>query len=197
MEKELSAIPEVPYRIKIFHLRNATKNIHALISNDVISRKTDTIFPFCDNEYAEFALSIPPKMKVDNIYFKILNRAFPDVMKVPTTNDPKNIKEKLHKSFYNLGLMPVLYTAKSLKKNFSKIFGSNHKSKSFRSFSKNPRDVLYLIKLARTMKMPKYVNNKLLLKRIDEHILHDYDPTYFLEPIMHFCIWYNKIYKGR
>ena len=195
VQKELSDIPEVPYRIKIFHLRNPTRNIHSLISHDVLSRKTDTIYPFCDNDFAEFAFSIPIKMKLRNIYFKILNRAFPDIMKIPSTNDPKTAKEKLQKNLRDIGLMPVWHSAKNVKSNFSKILGSNKKSKIFRSFSKNPRDIKYLIKLARAMKMPKYINKELLLKEIDKHISKDQDPTYFLEPIMHFCIWHDTIYK--
>jgi asparagine synthase (glutamine-hydrolysing) len=197
VQKELSDIPEIPYRVKIFHLRNPTRNIHSLISNDVLSRKTDTIYPFCDNEFAEFAFSIPTKMKLRNIYFKILSRAFPDIMKIPSTNDPKHTKEKLQKNLRDMRLMPVWNSARSLKSNFSKILGSNKKSKIFRSFSKNPRDIKYLIKLARTMKMPKYINKDLLLKEIDKHISKDIDPTYFLEPIIHFCIWYNTIYKNK
>jgi hypothetical protein len=116
-------------------------------------------------------------------------------MKIPSTNDPKTAKEKLQKNLRDIGLMPAWHSAKNLKSNFSKILGSNKKSKSFRSFSKNPRDIKYLIKLSENMKMPKYINKKLLLKEIDMHISKDQDPTYFLEPIMHFCIWYNTIYK--
>jgi asparagine synthase (glutamine-hydrolysing) len=198
VEIELSTIPEIPYRIKIFHLKNISRNMHALISNDVISRKTDTIFPFCDNEFAEFAFSIPPKMKVNkNIYLEILRRAFPDVMKVPTTNDPKNVKEKLKKSARNIGLMPIINTVKTLKKSAYKIIRADHKFEINRSLSKSPRDVKYLIKLAKITDMPRYINKKLLLKRIDEHIKVDRDPSYFLEPIMHFCMWHEKIYAPK
>jgi asparagine synthase (glutamine-hydrolysing) len=197
VEKELSTIPEIPYRIKIFHLKNISRNMHTLISSDVLSRKTDTIFPFCDNEFAEFAFSIPPKMKVNkNIYFKILSRAFPEVMKVPTTNDPKNIKEKLKKSTYKIGLSPIVHNITNIKRNISKLIRSDDKTRIDRSLSKSPRDIIYLIKLAKKIKMPEYINKKLLLKRIDEHVAIDRDPSYFLEPIMHFCVWHERMYKN-
>lgn len=57
--------------------------------------------PFLDNEFVEFGLSIPVDMKIrTDIYRKILEKAFPESMDVPTTNDLLGIKSKLKDFLY-------------------------------------------------------------------------------------------------
>jgi len=189
---EIKLLNNYNNKIKIFQLKNRTRNTTPLIPNNIILRKTFSLMPFCDNEFIEFALSIPVDMKVrDEVYKKILQKTFPEVMKIPTTNDPKSFKEHVKQRLVSSNQDWIRYSLGDISK-LLKIIRKEHKEQiTSVHLSQNPRDIQYLIKLAKNTKFPDMINKKLLLKQLEYHEKNDIDPTYFLEPILYFSVWYK------
>lgn len=194
----LNSIKKHENRVKFFQAKNRTKNIIAMAPSNLIMRKTYSRMPFLDNEFVEFALSVPMDMKIrSDIYRKIMEKAFPEIMNIPTTNDIQGIKTKF-KAFllryrldflrYAIGTMMNMFRIEDYKK---------IDKKPMAKLSDNPKDVMYLVNLAKKMEMPNFIDKDKLISDIDEHIAVDKDPTYFLEPIMHFCLWFNNFYIGK
>jgi len=183
---ELRALSDSENRIKIFQAKNRTKNIICLQPSNLIMRKTYSRMPFCDNEFVEFAFSIPIEMKLrHDIYRKILDKAFPQLKDAPTTNDTVHLKDRFKKMLIRNKLDFIRYSLEIFKSIKSKP--KAHRKK----LSGSSKDVQFLIDTARSMDMPEFINKDLLIKRIDEDIKNDIDPCYFLEPIMQFCIWHR------
>ncbi len=180
--------------IKSFQAKNRTKNIIAMAPSNLIMRRTYSRMPFLDNEFVEFALSVPMDMKIrTDIYRRIMEKAFPEVMDIPTTNDIKGMKAKLKAFLLHYRLDFLRYAIGALM-NLSRNHGKKNK---LTKLSDNPKDVKYLVRLAKKIDMPVFIDREKLIKDIDYHVDNDIDPTYFLEPIMHFCIWHGKFYINK
>ena len=187
--EEVSGLHDYTNKIKIFQMKNRTKNTISLTANNTFARKTYSLLPFCDNEFVEFALSIPVDMKVrDSIYKKILQHTFPKIMRIPTTNDPKSVKERMTNKLVSLRFDWLRYGVGDIAKLLKKI---RKIKKGKLRLSQNPRDVRYLMKLAYTIKIPDVIDRESLLEQVAYHLQNDIDPSYFLEPIMQFCVWYD------
>lgn len=173
-------------KVKIFQLNNRTRNSISLAPNNMLMRKTFSYFPFCDNEFVEFALSIPVDMKLrNNIYVKILKASFPEIMQIPSTNDPKDFKEKLKKFLVEKKLDSLRYLLGDINKYLKKT------KKIAAHNTHNPRDVDFLIEMAKDLNMPSFIDKDTLITEIDNHVKNGLDPNHFLEPIMQFCVWYD------
>jgi hypothetical protein len=194
---ELKQIKDKENKIKIFQVRNRTRNAIALAPNNLVTRKTFSYCPFLDNEFVEFGLSIPLSMKVrDDIYRKILERLFPDVMKIETTNDPKSLKEYLKNGLVRMKLDSVRYVVGSAK-NLKKHNKEEHQGIKVKSFSENPLDLGYLLGLTHTLTYPKFFNQKEFLEQIQAYTSKDIDPSDLIIPILQFLVWYNVFVLGR
>lgn len=181
--------------IKIFQAERRTKNLICMQPSNLIIRKTYSRMPFLDNEFVEFAFSIPPEMKIKkDIYREILKKSFPETMNIPTTNDSKGVKSYIKNFLIKNDLKFIRYSIGVLC-NILKPF--KKKVNKHKKLSSNPHDVDYLIKLAKKMDIPDFIDREKLIKDIDYHVNNDIDPTYFLEPIMHFCIWHDKFYINK
>ena len=193
--KELSKIPKIENKTKIFHLKNGSKNAITLLASNIIMRRFYSIYPYCDNEFVEFAFTIPPKMKVKNdIYLKILKKAYPDIMKIPSTNDPHTFLERTRGYMKRLGVHKALEFAVYANKLIKKMIKS--KSRRHKNLADNPKDVDYLIDLIKVVKIPKYFNRKKILHQLNFYIEQGIDPSGFLIPILQFCIWHEELLKG-
>jgi asparagine synthetase B (glutamine-hydrolysing) len=95
IKEELNKINENSNKITLFYMKNRTRREISIAPNNFINLKTENYFPFMDNDLVKFSLSIPPKLKVKNkIYKKALKRMFPEIMKIPSTNDEGIQKSK-------------------------------------------------------------------------------------------------------
>jgi asparagine synthase (glutamine-hydrolysing) len=179
--------------IKIFQAKYRTRNLICMQPNNLIIRRVYSRTPFLDNEFVEFAFSIPPNMKIKrDIYRQILEKSFPELMKISTTNQSRGFKS-LFKEFLIKNDLKVIRYAIGAICDILRIF--HRKNESHNTLSDNPHDIRYLIKLAKITKMPQFIDKQLLLMNIESHVKNDKDPTYFLEPIMHFCVWHKEFMK--
>ena len=54
----------------------------------LVSEKAESFFPFADNDYFDFAMSIPPEHKLDGkMHRRVLDRAYPELRGIPTTKE--------------------------------------------------------------------------------------------------------------
>jgi len=130
VKDELKSIKKSPYKIDLFYLKNRTRRKSVSSAHLLILTKTESFFPFLDNDLFEFALSIPPYLIIKDIYTKILNRMFPEIMKIPSTrNQIKN--KRVEKAIQSLS-QRLITKEKSI---------SNNKT-SLTKISKFPKNIL-------------------------------------------------------
>lgn len=184
--EELRTIDGSENKVKVFQAKNRTKNAICLQPSNLIMRKNFSRMPFCDNEFVEFALSIPVDMKLRNdIYRKILDRSFPMLKDAPTTNDVVRMKDKFRHILIRNRLDFIRYSL-----NIFKAFRSKPKAHRKR-ISDTSKDIGFLVDLAKSMDMPGFIDKEMLIRRIDDDMRDGIDPCYFLEPLMQFCIWHR------
>jgi asparagine synthetase B (glutamine-hydrolysing) len=69
-------------------MSSRTRRGIALFAFKMVSEKAESFFPFADNDYFEFAMSIPPELKLDGqMHLRVLHRAYPELRRVPTTKE--------------------------------------------------------------------------------------------------------------
>ena len=108
--RALQKIGRHDYRLTIFQAENRMRNLIALAPNNIIMRKAYSYMPFLDNEFVEFGLSIPAGLKVQrNLYRRILDKAFPELKGVPSTNQYKGIKDAIKGFLVSQRLNRTLY----------------------------------------------------------------------------------------
>ncbi|MBN1472909.1 MAG: hypothetical protein JW925_14135 [Syntrophaceae bacterium] len=92
--KELSKIPLFKKTRTFLFFGGRTRRSIALSIYSVITTKTECFCPYLDNDLMNFALSIPPEMMYrQNLYMKMLERIDPDIMKIPSSSNSKNIAD--------------------------------------------------------------------------------------------------------
>lgn len=166
---EFKNIDNVSNKVIIFYLKNRTKNSISILARNLIGRKIYSYFPFFDNEFVEFSLSILPRMKFfDHVYPKILKKAFPDAMKIPTTNDA-----------------PVKKQLAIIRENISTEILVNPNTST-------DGDLNYLFTLVETLSVPSFLKRKMLLSQVEKDIKKGVDVKKYLVSVLQFCIWYKE-----
>lgn len=199
--EQIRDIQENKYKLKYLFINNRVKNSLAIASKKIIGSYINNHSFFIDNDFIDFCLSINPRVEVkQNIYFKILKRAFAEIMKIPTTNEYPplfDIKKK------------VIYRIKDLTKNerliklFSLIGIDIKKYKKFNLKEKIPalplskEDENYLIDLINKLVFPKELNKELLLNEIAKNNTQKIETSNILIPIANFLVWYNLFIINR
>jgi hypothetical protein len=199
--KQIENINENKYKLKFLFLNNRLKNSVAIASTKIVGRCTKVFSFFSDNDFIEFALTSPPKYEVKReLYLKILQRAFPEIMKIPTTNKfplfydtKKKILGKLKKSLMNRNLIKALTRIGIDLKNYKKF----KFLESLPAFPLNKEEELYLLHLIKVLDFPEELDKISLLSEIDKKILSGEKVNYLIIPIANFGIWYNLFYLGK
>jgi asparagine synthase (glutamine-hydrolysing) len=170
------------YRITAFQLKNRTKNTIALDTQNLTLRKLRCYYPFLDKDIVEFALTIPPEFKFKrNIYNKILQKAFPDVMIVPSSRDltPRKFAGRIISGLKNHSLVRLARKAEKSMRANKKI-----------AAQKLP-DIDYLSKISKEMPMSSFIERKKLLREIETCTAKNRDPINSISALLRFCVWYN------
>jgi asparagine synthase (glutamine-hydrolysing) len=183
--EEIKTIRKGCDRVTIFDLENVTRNYISPGPNNLISLRMETYFPFVETDLVEFALSIPPEMRNKKLYFEILKQAFPEVMKIKSTNDVPPHKRVL------AGIEQILasYLPESSLETAKKIYVTAEFLFTRRQIDVHKVD--YLTNLLNNLTIPSFVKKSALLRCTQEFLKRRIDPSFFLEPVVEFCIWYN------
>lgn len=195
ISEEIKTIRKNDNRVTVFFLKNRTKNLISLGPNNLISTRMQNYFPFLDANLVEFALSIPPKMKVPHkkLYFRILRKAFPEVMEIKSTND----RPARAKILGEIEQLIVAYLPSSMLELTRKIRASAKILYSKKEIDVDVKKIDYLIALLNNLTIPAFVKKKALLKYTREYLDRNFDPSFFLEPVVEFCVWYNLFVLGK
>ncbi|MBW2184954.1 MAG: hypothetical protein JRG71_00710 [Deltaproteobacteria bacterium] len=87
VKEELIKYDNDDNQLTYFYLLNRTRRNIALSPTRLISRKFECFLPYLDNDFVEFALSIPANIKVSNpLRRETLDRAYPYLMNIGNTN---------------------------------------------------------------------------------------------------------------
>ena len=199
--KQIKDTKENKHKLTFLFLNNRIRNSNSVGSTNIIGKDKKAYFFFLDNDFVEFCLAMRPKYKKD-IYVKILKKAFPKIMSIPTTNDYTlltNFRKRINKS-----LQLLLVDFKMVK--IFDLAGLNlRKYKKFKflnslplgAFPPNKEDEKYLLSLIKKLDFPSELDKDLLFKQIEEGILKGEKIDHILIPIANFCVWYNLFYLGK
>ena len=199
--KQIENINENRYKLKFLFLNNRLKNSVAIASTQIVGKCAKVFSFFSDNDFIEFALTSPPKYEVKrDLYLKILQKAFPEIMRIPTTNKfplfydtKKKILGKLKKLLMNRNFIKALNRIGIDLKNYKKF----KFLESFPVFPLNKEEERYLLHLIEVLDFPKELDKKSLLNEINKKILSGEKANYLIIPIANFGIWYNLFYLGK
>lgn len=200
IRNEVQKLMQTDYLFLNFFIRNRTKNSVSLIPNNIVSTKTLSLFLFLDNDLVKLCMSIPPDIKVrKHIYTKVLRKAFPEAMKMPTTRKRtvltpfKHSLARIAKSILiNHKFIKVF---EKLDRRLSKHIESILLGSRILALPPKKEDLSYLENLLRDWELPPFINKAYLFKEIASHKRERQDYSYFLVPIASFCIWYNLFCK--
>lgn len=174
---EINNLPNSKNILTMFFAKNRTRNCLSLIANNIFWNLSKR-FPFLENDLVNFSLSIPPEVKLhSHIYEKILNKCFPDLMKIPTTNT-KTLYKKIDSFFWDiLTSLNLQRIIKTFFKNyfFKKLFKQN--------------DIDYLKMLTKGLKIPDYVNKELVNSYLGSN---KFDFSFF--SLVEHLVWYNLFF---
>jgi len=206
--EEFGFIENHENKLTIFMLRNVQKNKMHQYAFNMLSVATKSYFPYLDNDFVEYCLSIPPMMKQDKgilpkifkilfahsvndgLHFKTLKKMCPEVMKISSTRYP------VFSRFY----LSTLARSKNQKKKLFKLLLQHlkHHLIKRRPLSQTTlhedfikKEFKYMIDLLKSLKIPPFINGKRLLMKTQRYLKDNKDPSYFLIPLLEFCIWYN------
>jgi asparagine synthase (glutamine-hydrolysing) len=214
IRQEIDKIKCTDYLFFTFFIRNRTKNSISLVSNNIFCRfssKAPCLFPFLDNELVELGMSIPPDIKVRNmIYLRILRRAFPNAMTIPTTRDV-SLGNKVRA--FLVGLIRIFLarpTFANTVKRFSltisrdfpllkfvtEILVQTKLLVKFPMLSPNQEDIEYLKNIVIRLEFPTFIKKQYLLDQLAYYEKNNYDCSNFLVPLTNFCLWYNLFFKN-
>ena len=77
-----------PNLINFTYMSGRTTRAIPLFAFKLVSLKAESFYPFADNDYFEFAMSIPPEHKLDGrMHRRVLDRAYPELRDIPTTKE--------------------------------------------------------------------------------------------------------------
>lgn len=207
IRKEIEGIAKNENRATIFFILNRTKNAISLCPNNLILRRTHCYFPFLDNEFVEFCLSVPPKMKLGKkIYYRILKSAFPEIMKIPSTNIAtlrgricRKMKEIaigtdywIPKPSYIVRLLAHFLPESLLRKGVRRAL--YYVSPQARL---NAQICQFLVRVLDNLEIPPFIDRKCLKNKVQEHGITMKDLEKTILPIMGFCVWYDRFMVNR
>ena len=90
-----------PNIISFTYMTMRTTRAISLFAFKLVSEKAESFFPFADNDFFDFAMSIPPELKLDgNLHRLVLDRAYPELRTVPTTKEINRADYKLDEINY-------------------------------------------------------------------------------------------------
>jgi len=191
--KEVKTIRKDDNRVTVFIFKNRTKNLVSPGPSNLISIKMQNYFPFLEMNLVEFALSIPPKMKVPHkkLYCKILKKAFPRVMKIKSTNDLPACAKVLDEIEQRI----TAYLPAPILEVVQKIYDTP-KTLLIKT-EIDVKRIDYLITLLNNLTIPAFVKKNALIEYTREYLNRKMDPVFFLEPVVEFCVWYNLFVLGK
>jgi asparagine synthetase B (glutamine-hydrolysing) len=86
--REFQRYSEHPYQVNLTFLRNRTRRAVSLFASKLVILKSETVYPFADNDFYEFTMSIPPQYKMDRKFHRhVLDRYFPQMKEILTTKE--------------------------------------------------------------------------------------------------------------
>ncbi len=69
-------------------MAHRTRRAIALFAFKLVAEKAESFYPFADNDYFDFAMSIPPELKLDGrMHRRVLDRAYPELRDIATTKE--------------------------------------------------------------------------------------------------------------
>jgi len=168
---ELKRIGKNENVITIFFMTNRKRNAVSFSPNSIIATKAECLFPFLDRDLVEFGLTIPPMTKLTKgIYYRMLQKLFPDVARIPSPASlTKKKREELASRWKNQRAEPS-------------------------SSASGPSEIKYLASLLDSLVVPPFLNVDKIKQRTRRFLSDGKDPLPFLVPIIEFCIWYNVFY---
>jgi hypothetical protein len=122
-----------------------------------------------------------------NIYYRILEKAFPEIMEIPTTND-KTIRMKIQDAltrtlgWRNYARMLSVY--KKILLTLDPKFFSGEEMQYLRDSLKN-------------IEIPAFIDRDSIIKRVKSDISSRNNPMLFMTKILQFCVWHNEYFSGR
>jgi hypothetical protein len=199
--RQIKKIKEYKHKLTFLFLNNRTRNSLAIGANNILGFGKRVYLFFSDNDFIDFCLAIPPKYKIKrDIYFEILEKAFPQIMSIQSTNDSLLLK-KFKKKIINS--LKVLLIDDNLIKIFSFAGIDLKKYKKFKFLSKfsafplNKEDEKYLQGLIKKLDFPSELNKDLFFEQVEKEILKGEKMDHILIPIANFVVWYNLFYLGK
>jgi hypothetical protein len=85
---EFEAFAGHPNIISFTVMTGRTTRAIPLFAFKLLSEKAESFYPFADNDYFDFAMSIPPEHKLDaRMHRRVLDRAYPELRDIPTTKE--------------------------------------------------------------------------------------------------------------
>lgn len=92
-ESELAKYDESPNRLALFTLLNRTRRAISLAPLQIVQRKVEPLLPFMDDEYFDFAMSIPPKIRIPRcLRTEVLQARYPEVADIPKALRPQQAR---------------------------------------------------------------------------------------------------------
>jgi len=206
--EEIGQIEKRENRMMIFNMRNNQKNSMSRYATNMLSVATNCYFPYLDNDFFEYSLSVPPMMKHNKgimskifkilfnhstiipLHFKILKKMCPHVMKISSTRYP------VFSRFY----LSTLARSKNQKKRILQLFLLHIKNYIVERSAWNQikltneqvrRELKYMIDLLKSLEIPPFINREKVLEKIKHYLKNNKDPSRLIIPILEFCIWYN------
>ena len=101
IKEQFEAFEGHPNLISFTYMTMRTVRAIPLFAFKLVSEKAESFFPFADNDYFDFAMSIPPELKLDGkLHRKVLDQAYPELRGVPTTKEINRADYKLDEINY-------------------------------------------------------------------------------------------------
>ena len=177
ISEEIKSIDRKVGRVSIFFANNLRRNAISLMPNNLIERRAKCFYPLLDNDVVEFALSVPPKMKIRGIYSKILKNAYPEIMRIPTTNDLVYATLRHEKTKFRA------FCLKYLKKCVNTYIG--YKMYSIYKYLRHSEEGRehFSTTFTDSLQIPPFINREALKKK-----------PYIPGNVINFCIWYNQFF---
>lgn len=119
IEEELRKYEGHPNQIKLFYMRNRERRSIAAYSTELLANHTPAVYPFLENEFFEFVMSIPEIIKFKTqLQKQMLEIGYPHIKNIPST-DGMSLHEKretwLNLRSYQQSIYTYIRTAESYK----------------------------------------------------------------------------------
>jgi len=88
IKQQFQAFAGHPNLISFTYMTMRTTRAISLFAFKMVQEKAESYFPFADNDFFDFAMSIPPEYKLDGKFHRmVLNRAYPELSEIYTTKE--------------------------------------------------------------------------------------------------------------